>query len=82
MKGKKPMGRRLIRKRPIKFSLPADVVINYKDIELLKKFLTDRGKILGRRLTGVTARQQRQVSSSIKWARYLGLLTAGNAKRK
>ena len=48
--------------------------IDYKDAELLKKFMTDRGKILGRRLTGATAQQQRQIKKAIRRARVMGLL--------
>jgi len=49
-------------------------VVDYKDDKLLSRFLTDRGKILPRRLTGVSARHQRQLSVAIKRARYLALL--------
>lgn len=49
-------------------------LIKYTDVELLKKFVTERGKILPRRITGLTAKQQRQVSKAIKQARILGLL--------
>ena len=44
--------------------------INYKDVKLLKRFITDQGKILPRRLTGVTAKEQRQLEQ----ARILGFL--------
>ncbi|MBN2161925.1 MAG: 30S ribosomal protein S18 [Pontiellaceae bacterium] len=48
--------------------------IDYKDAELLKKFMTDRGKILPRRLTGATAYQQRQIKGAIRRARVMGLV--------
>ena len=48
--------------------------IDYKDPRLLRRFLTDTGKILPRRLTGLTASHQRKVSRAIKRARVLGLL--------
>ena len=48
--------------------------IDYKDIDLLKLFLTEQGKILPRRATGVTAQQQRKIAKSIKRARILSLL--------
>jgi small subunit ribosomal protein S18 len=48
--------------------------IDYKDAELLKKFMTDRGKILGRRLTGANAQQQRQIKRAIRRARVVGLI--------
>ncbi|MEZ4456753.1 MAG: 30S ribosomal protein S18 [Gemmatimonadales bacterium] len=49
-------------------------VVDYKDEKLLSRFLTERGKILPRRLSGVTARHQRQLAVAIKRARYLALL--------
>ncbi|MBF2090536.1 MAG: 30S ribosomal protein S18 [Leptolyngbya sp. DLM2.Bin15] len=48
--------------------------IDYKDVDLLRKFVTERGKILPRRITGLTAKQQRQLTRSIKQARILALL--------
>lgn len=49
-------------------------VIDYKDDKLLSRFISERGKILPRRLSGVSARHQRQLSVAIKRARYLALL--------
>lgn len=48
--------------------------IDYKDVDLLRKFITERGKILPRRLTGLTAKQQRDLTISIKRARILAIL--------
>ncbi len=48
--------------------------IDYKDYELLKRCMTDRGKIMPRRLTGATAKQQRCVTRAIRRARVMGLL--------
>jgi len=48
--------------------------IDYKDIDLLSLFLTEQGKILPRRATGVTVQQQRKLTKSIKRARILSLL--------
>ncbi len=55
---------------PIKPGEPID----YKDVDLLKKFITDRGKILPRRLTGLTAKQQRDLTNAVKRARIIALL--------
>lgn len=55
---------------PIKPGEPID----YKDIELLRKFITERGKILPRRITNLTAKQQRDLTLAIKRARYMALL--------
>ncbi|MEV8594702.1 30S ribosomal protein S18 [Streptomyces sp. NPDC052013] len=48
--------------------------IDYKDTDLLRKFLSDRGKIRSRRVTRVTAQQQRQLARAIKNAREMALL--------
>jgi small subunit ribosomal protein S18 len=48
--------------------------IDYKDIDLLKLFITEQGKILPRRVTGVTVQQQRRIAKAIKRARMLSLL--------
>lgn len=55
---------------PIKPGEPID----YKDVELLKKYVTERGKILPRRITGLTAKQQRDLTLAIKRARIMALL--------
>ena len=47
--------------------------IDYKDIDLLSLFVTEQGKILPRRITGVTVQQQRKIAKAIKWARVLSL---------
>lgn len=49
-------------------------VVDYKDVALLRRFLTERGKMLPRRQTGNTAKQQRMVSQAIKRAREMALL--------
>lgn len=48
--------------------------IDYKDTQTLIKFITDRGKILPRRITGVSAYFQKQLAAAIKRARYMALL--------
>lgn len=48
--------------------------IDFKDVELLKKFVTDRGKILPRRITGTSAKYQRKLAIAIKRARHMALL--------
>lgn len=55
-------------------------VIDYKNVPLLRRFITEQGKILGRRFTGLTAKQQREVTKAIKQARVLGLLQFVNNK--
>lgn len=48
--------------------------IDYKDTDTLRKFVTDRGKILPRRITGVSAFHQKRLTTAIKRARYMALL--------
>ncbi len=55
---------------PIKPGEPID----YKDVDLLRKFITERGKILPRRITGLTSKQQRDITLGIKRARLVALL--------
>jgi small subunit ribosomal protein S18 len=50
------------------------VYIDYKDIGLLKHYVTERGKIIPRRITGATARHQRMLTRAIKRARQIALL--------
>ncbi len=54
--------------------LKADQQVDYRDYEFLRKFMTERGKILPARLTGANAQQQRQVKRAIRRARVMGLL--------
>jgi small subunit ribosomal protein S18 len=49
-------------------------VVDYKDTELLKRFISERGKILPRRVTGTSAKNQRKVVTAIKRARVMALL--------
>ena len=48
--------------------------INYKDVDILKKYINERGKILPRRVTGACAKHQRYIAGEIKKARIIGLL--------
>jgi small subunit ribosomal protein S18 len=52
--------------------------IDYKDTDLLRKFISDRGKIRSRRVTRVTPQQQRQIAQAIKSAREMALLPYGS----
>ena len=72
-----PLGlrrRRAGRKRPPAFTLEIGFKFDHKDPQQLRYFLTDRGKISPRRISGLTAKQQRALTSAIKRARNLGLL--------
>ena len=70
-------GRPFYRKKFCKFcarSSKGSVLIDYKDIDTLRRYTTDRGKILPRRVTGNCAKCQRKVSAAVKRARTLALL--------
>lgn len=68
------MARRQKRKRVCNFCVDGMDKIDYKDINKLKKYITERGKILPRRITGNCARHQRQLTAAIKRARNIALL--------
>ena len=68
--------------RGTRFQISKQESIEYKNIPLLQKFVTERGKMVSRRFSGISAKEQRAVSISIKHARFLGLLPVGSAKRK
>ncbi|MDT9592943.1 30S ribosomal protein S18 [Nocardioides zeae] len=55
--------------------------IDYKDVNLLRKFISDRGKIRARRVTGVTVQEQRKIAMAIKNAREVALLPYSSAGR-
>ena len=62
------------RRKSCPFSGPTAPVIDYKDIKLLQRFLSERGKIVPSRITAVSAKKQRELAQAIKRARFLALL--------
>ena len=64
-----------------KRTLDPNLVIDYKYPEVLKRFITDRGKIIPRRISGATAKQQRQIALAVKRARFLGLIHSSVSHR-
>lgn len=70
---KKPI-RKAPRRKVCAFCLEKANVIDYKDVSKLKKYVTEKGKILPRRMTGVCAQHQRTLASAIKRARIAALL--------
>jgi small subunit ribosomal protein S18 len=69
-----PRKRIFQRRKVCKFCADKEVVIDYKDVKLLRNFVTERGKIIPKRIYGTCARHQRQVTEAIKRARHLALL--------
>jgi small subunit ribosomal protein S18 len=68
------MARYFRKKRFCKFTAEGFVEIDYKDLNTLKDYITETGKIVPSRVSGTNARYQRQLSTAIKRARYLSLL--------
>lgn len=62
------------KKKVCRFCHNKDAVIDYKKIDVLERFITDRGKILPRRITGTCAKHQRALAQEIKRARMIALL--------
>jgi len=71
-----PLGirRRGGRKRPPSFVMESDFVFDYRDPQTLRHFITERGKIVPRRISGLSAKQQRALTRAIKRARVIALL--------
>ncbi len=76
------MARYFKRKRYCRFTAEGITEIDYKDLEILKAFVTETGKIVPSRVSGTKAKYQRQLATAIKRARYLSLLpyTDGHSK--
>ena len=62
------------RKKPCKLCMDRIVAVDFKDERRVRKFITDRGKIAARRITGTCARHQRQLAVAVKRARHLALV--------
>lgn len=62
------------RRKSCPFSGPNAPKIDYKDVRLLSRFLSERGKIVPSRITAVSAKKQRELAKAIKRARFLALL--------
>jgi len=62
------------RRKYCRFSAEGIDQVDYKDVDLLKDFISENGKIIPARITGTKARYQRQLTTAVKRARFLGLL--------
>ena len=72
--GRAPKGRPMRRRRVSKLTAERIDYIDYKDVKLLQAFIAENGKILPRRLSGLSAYQQRKITEAIKRARNIALL--------
>lgn len=69
------MSRQILRKKKFcRFTVEGYTEIDYKDVELLKNYITETGKIIPSRITGTSAKFQRMLAEAIKRARFLALL--------
>ena len=68
------MSRFVRRKKFCRFTADAVATIDYKDVGVLKNYITETGKIVPSRITAVSAKKQRELAQAIKRARFLGLL--------
>ena len=73
------MARYFKRKRYCRFTAEGIDEIDYKDLNILKNYVTESGKIIPSRISGTKTRYQRQLSTAIKRARYLALIPYSDA---
>ena len=71
MEARRPFNRR---RKSCPFTGPNAPVIDYKDVKLLSRYISERGKIVPARISSVSYKKQRELAQAIKRARFLGLL--------
>lgn len=77
----RPQKRLFSRRKVCRFCADKELQINYKDVKTLRGFVTERGKIIPRRILGTCATHQRQLCEAIKKARHIALLPySGNSQ--
>ncbi len=74
MEGGRPSRRFVSRPKICQFCADKNSAIDYKQVDMLRRFVTEEGKIRPRRQTGTCARHQRELASAVKRARHLALL--------
>ena len=77
----KPVLRKPVKKKANPLKSAKVEVIDYKDTPLLRKFISDRGKIRARRVTGVSVQEQRAIAMAVKNAREMALLPYASSAR-
>jgi small subunit ribosomal protein S18 len=77
----RPQKKLFSRKKVCRFCADKELNIDYKDVKTLRNFVTERGKIIPRRILGTCATHQRQLCEAIKQARHIALLPySGNSQ--
>jgi small subunit ribosomal protein S18 len=77
---KAPRKRRFHKRKSCKFCEDSTIRIEYKEVKLLKMYITERGKIIPRRITGNCAKHQRQLTTAIKQARNIALISFSSGR--
>ena len=75
------MSRFFRRRKYCRFTAEGITEVDYKDVELLKAYVSETGKIVPSRITGTKAKYQRQLAKAVKRARYLALLPYTDAQK-
>lgn len=75
------MARQFRRRKYCRFTAEGIEHIDYKDLAILKNYITETGKIVPSRITGTNSKYQRQLSSAVKRARFLALLPYSDAHK-
>lgn len=75
------MARYFRRRKYCKFTAEGIAEVDYKDLDILKEFVSETGKIVPSRITGTKARYQRQLATAVKRARYLALIPYSDSHR-
>jgi small subunit ribosomal protein S18 len=75
------MSRFFRRRKFCRFTAEGVTEIDYKDLEILKQYISETGKIVPSRITGTKAKYQRQLATAVKRARYLALLPYTDAHK-
>ncbi|CAG37325.1 30S ribosomal protein S18 [Desulfotalea psychrophila] len=70
----RPQKKLFTRKKVCRFCADKELVIDYKDVKVLRNFVSERGKIIPRRIVGTCASHQRQLCEAVKRARQIALL--------
>jgi small subunit ribosomal protein S18 len=73
-RSKRRRKKKAVRTKVCRLTVDRVVYIDYKDVAMLKHYITERGKIIPRRITGATAKHQRMLTRAIKLARQIALL--------
>jgi len=75
-----PRHRRFHKRKTCKFCEDNTILIDYKEVKMLKMFITERGKIIPRRITGNCAKHQRRLTTALKRSRNIALISFSSGR--